>query len=186
MSTEKSNSQNKNIDSSAIIHPSSFIHKSVIIGKNVRIGPNCSIGYEGFEFPRDKDGIGHLKDHQGGVILEEGVEIQANCAIARHKEPGQNTVLHKYVKLDNLIHIAHNCEIGEGTLMAAGVILGGSITIGKFNFLGLNCTLKPLIKVGDYNLIGMAANVICDIPDHEIWAGNPAKKLRDNAMFKKK
>ena len=88
--------------------------------------------------------------------------------------------------MDNQIHIAHNCEVGEGTLIAAGTTFGGTTKVGKNNFLGLNCIIKSNCTIGDFNLIGMGSVITKDIPNNEIWAGNPAKKLRNNLMFKRK
>ena len=62
----------------------------------------------------------------------------------------------------------------------------GTATSGKNNFFGVNCSIKPGIIIGDYNLIGMGSVVLNDIPNYEIWVGNPAKKLRDNLFFKRK
>jgi UDP-3-O-[3-hydroxymyristoyl] glucosamine N-acyltransferase len=166
------------------IHPTAVIAECVVLGDNIKIGPNCSVGYDGFEFHRDSECMPAYQDHEGGVILEDGVELQAGVCIARGYKKGDDTILHRNVKVDNLVHIAHGCEIGEGTLLTAGVILGGHVRIGKHNFLGLNCTVKNSHSIGDYNLIGMSSVVICDIPSHEVWAGVPARKLRDNKMFK--
>jgi UDP-3-O-[3-hydroxymyristoyl] glucosamine N-acyltransferase len=176
---------NEKIDPTVFIHPTAFINGNVRIGKNVKIGPNCAIGYDGFQFHRDDNATPISTPHCGGVILEDGVEMLANCVIARGLKGDENTMLHKNVKLDNMIYIPHNCDIGEGTMISAGVIFGGSVRVGKNNFFGMNCTLKPRITIGEYNLIGMSAAVLKNIPDHEIWAGNPARKLRDNLMFKR-
>jgi len=171
---------NTNIDKSTYIHP------CVKIGKNVKIGPNCSIGYDGFAFLRDENNIPQGTKHEGGVIIEDNVEIQANVAIARGVSKKDNTIIGKNVKMDNQIHIAHNCEVGEGTLIAAGTTFGGTTKVGKNNFLGLNCIIKSNCTIGDFNLIGMGSVITKDIPNNEIWAGNPAKKLRNNLMFKRK
>ena len=161
-----------------------FIHHNVKIGENVRIGPNCSIGYDGFAFTRDDNNIPQFIEHNGGVIIEDGVEIQANVAIAKGIKQDDNTVIGKYTKLDNLVHIAHNCKIGEGNLMAAGAAFGGLVTVGNNNFFGINCTIKNDITIGNYNLIGMGSVVIANIGNYEVWAGNPAKKLKDNDWFR--
>lgn len=169
-----------------VIDKSTYIHSSVIIGKNVRIGPNCSIGYDGFEFSRDKDGIPYSTEHKGGVIIEDNVEIRANVAIARGLGKNDNTIIKKNSKIDDLVHIGHNCEIGENNLVVTGTIFGGSTKTGKNNFFGMNCTTKVNCIIGDCNLIGMGSVVTKNISNHEIWAGNPARKFRDNLMFKEK
>lgn len=168
-----------------MIDKSTYIHPSVVIGKNVRIGPNCSIGYDGFEFPRDEDGIPRSVEHKGGVIIEDDVEIRASVAIARGLGEDDNTIIGKNSKIDDLVHIGHNCEIGEGNLVVTGTIFGGSTKTGKNNFFGMNCTTKVGCIIGDCNLIGMGSVVTKNIPDHEVWVGNPARKFRDNLSFRK-
>ena len=168
-----------------MIDKSTFIHPSVKIGKNVKIGPNCSIGYEGFEFSRDEDGIPQHVEHRGGVIIEDNVEIYSNAVISRGLGKNDDTIIGKNSKINNLVHIGHNCEIGEGNLLGVGAIVGGSVKIGKNNYFALNCTIRDGIIVGDYNLIGMGSVVIADISNYEVWAGYPARKLRDNRTLKK-
>lgn len=173
------------IDPSAEIHPTAYVAPCVIVGRCVKIGPHCSVGYDGFEFHRE-DGLTPVYQvHMGGAILEEGVELQAGVCVARGEKVGEDTILGKNTKVDNLVHIAHGCEIGENNLIAAGTIFGGHVKVGSTNFFGMNCTIKNSITIGSYNLIGAGAVVITDIPDHEICAGVPARKLRDNLMFKK-
>jgi 2-polyprenyl-3-methyl-5-hydroxy-6-metoxy-1,4-benzoquinol methylase/acetyltransferase-like isoleucine patch superfamily enzyme len=163
-----------NIHPTAEIHPSSYVHPSTVIAENVKIGPNCTIGYEGFNYPRDDDGIPQHQEHKGIVVIESNVEILA----------GSITLIEKDTKIDNLVHIAHDCHIGQGNHIVAGTVLGGGVTIGKNNFLGINSMIKPLMTIGDNNLIGMGAVVLNDIGDNEIWAGVPARKIKDNKFFK--
>ena len=164
------------------IHPSSYVHPSVVIGKNVKIGPNCSIGYDGFSFKRDDDNVPIKVEHNGTVIIGDNVEIQADvCVVRGIKE----TIIGDNTKIDNLVHIAHDCKIGKNNLLAAGTVLSGWVTVGDNNFFGVNSSVKNRVVIGNNNLIGMGSVVIGDITDCEIWAGVPAKKLRDNQMFKK-
>lgn len=165
------------------IHPTAYVAPWVKLGDNIKIGPNCSVGYDGFVFPRVDGIIPVFTEHRGGVILEDGVELQANVCVARAIEEGSNTILHKNVKVDNLVHIAHNCDIGENTLIAAGVIFGGYVKVGVVNFFGLNATIKNSITIGSYNLIGAGALVLKSISHLGIWAGVPARKLRENTRF---
>lgn len=168
------------------IHKSVYIHPSVVIGKNVKIGPHCSIGYEALQFSRDKNDVPQFEEHRGGVIIEDGVEIMAGAVIVRGLKQADNTIIGKNTKINNLVHVGHSCILGEGNLIAAGVTFGGSARIGRNNFFGLNCAINSGgIIIGDYNMIAMGSIVIRNIPNHEIWAGNPARKIKDNLMFKK-
>ena len=167
-----------------MIDASTYIHPSTIIGENVKIGPNCSIGYAGFEYSRDGGNRLQPTRHTGVVVIENNVEILANVAIARGLREDNPTIIGRHTKIDNLVHIAHSCVIGESNALVAGVAFGGNVSVGDYNFFGLNCTIKNGVTVGGYNLIGMGSVVIYNIPDHEIWVGNPAKKLRDNLMFR--
>ena len=164
------------------IHSSSYVHPNTVIGRNVRIGPHCSIGYDGFQFSRRGDGTPQPGQHRGGVIIEDGVEIRACVSIARGLGEGEDTIIRRGTKIDDLVHIGHNCDIGEGNLVVTGTTFAGGVRTGKNNFFGMNCTIGG--NVGDCNMIGMGAVTVEDIPDHEVWAGNPARKLRDNLMFK--
>lgn len=169
-------------DNTTKIHSSSYIHPSTVIGKNVKIGPNCSVGHDGFVFDRDDDNILIKKEPKGRVIIEDNVEIQAGVCISRG---AGDTIIGENTKMDNLVHIAHDCKIGKNNSFAAGVILCGFVTIGNNNFFGINSSVKNRVVIGNNNLIGMGSVVLKDIPSDEIWAGVPAKKLRDNQMFRK-
>jgi UDP-3-O-[3-hydroxymyristoyl] glucosamine N-acyltransferase len=156
-------------------------HPDVCIGNNVVIGPNCSIGYNGFNYSRDKDGTAHLKKHKGTVIINDNVEIHSNVCIDRGLLG--DTIIGKGIKIDNLVHIAHNVEIGENTMVVAGTVIGGEVTIGKNNFIGIGVGIKPKVIIGNCNLIGMNSVVLYNIGNHGVWIGSPAKLLRPNYYF---
>jgi len=161
------------------IHQTASVHPDVRIGNNVTIGPNCSIGYDGFNYRRGDNGTPHLKKHKGTVIIEDNVEIHSNVCI--DKGLYGDTIIKKGVKIDNLVHVAHDVIIGENTLVVAGTVIGGEVVIGKNNFIGIGVGIRPLITIGNGNLIGMNSVVVKNIEHHEIWAGNPAKYLRRNS-----
>lgn len=137
-------------------------------GKNIGIGPYSVIG---------KDGFGYLNGrripHIGGVLLGDNVEIGSNCTIDRAKL--ELTVIGAGTKIDNLVHIAHNCIIGKNNIICAGAILGGSVTTGDNCFIGLNATIKDHVRLGNNVTVGCGANVIRDVPDGQTVVGNPAK-----------
>lgn len=166
-----------------LIHKTAYIYPNTIIGSNVKIGPNCSIGYEGFEFTRDEDHLPQFVEHMGIVVIEHDVEIQANTVIARGLNENDRTVIGAHTKIEDLVHIAHNCRVGRGNVITAGTIFGGSVRVGNCNFFGINCSIYPGIVIGDYNLIGMGSVVLTDMLNNEIWGGNPARKLKDNLYW---
>lgn len=148
----------------------------IIKGKNVQIGDNCSIGNDGFQYIKDVDG-GLIKfPHFGNVILEDDVEIANNTCIDRGAL--SNTIIRKGVKIDNLVHIAHNVEIGENTQVIALSMIAGSVKIGKDCWISPSSCIKNQLTIGDNVLIGMGAVVISDVESDSVMVGNPAKLLR--------
>lgn len=156
----------REIDRTAILY--SWVKK----GKYVSVGPYSVIGKDGFGYSKGR----HIP-HIGGVILADDVEIGANCCIDRAKL--ENTVIGAETKLDNLVHVAHNCQIGKRNLLCAGVIIGGSVITGDNCFIGLNATIKDHVKIGNNVTIGCGANVVNNIPDGKTIFGNPAKAKAD-------
>ena len=116
------------IGDGSIINPNVTIYDGCQIGKNVTIHAGSVIGADGFGFAPNTEGYEKIPQ-LGIVIIEDNVEIGANTCIDR-STMGQ-TVIHKGVKLDNLIQVAHNCEIGENTVMSAQVGMAGSTKIGS-------------------------------------------------------
>lgn len=151
--------------------PKCKIHK----GKNVKIGENCSIGNDGFGFVKRENGELLKFPHFGDIIIEEDVEIANNVCIDRGSL--SNTIIRKGAKIDNLVHIAHNVEIGENTMVIAGSVICGSVKIGNNCWIAPNASLKDWIKVGNNVVVGLGAVVINDVDDNDTVIGNPAKKL---------
>ena len=148
----------------------------IIKGKNVQIGVNCSIGNDGFQYIKDVDGDLIKFPHFGNVILEDDVEIANNTCIDRGAL--SNTIIRRGVKIDNLVHIAHNVEIGENTQVIALSMIAGSVKIGKDCWISPSSCIKNQLTIGDNVLIGMGAVVISDVESNSIMVGNPAKLLR--------
>jgi UDP-3-O-[3-hydroxymyristoyl] glucosamine N-acyltransferase len=149
--------------------PTDNFHHSVIIGKH------CSIGGDGFGWIRLDDGSLYKMPHCGRVIIEENVVIANNVNIDRGVI--KDTILRKGCKIDSLVHIAHNCEIGENTLIVAGSVIGGSCKIGKRCFIGMNASIKNKITIGDDAIIGAGAVILNDVPNGQTWIGNPGRQL---------
>jgi UDP-3-O-[3-hydroxymyristoyl] glucosamine N-acyltransferase len=148
----------------------------IIKGSNVVIGKNVVIGGEGFGYEFDDDVLVKFP-HYGGVIIESDVDIGNNTCIDRGALG--NTIIMKGTKIDNLVHIAHNVEIGERCLVVANVGIGGSVKIGNDCYIGFGATIKNGVKIGNNVVVGMGAVVLRDIPDNEVWVGNPARNINE-------
>ena len=156
--------------------------QNCIVGDNCSIQPNTTIGSDGFAFERADDTLELEKfPHYGKVVIENDVEIFANCSIARGSL--SDTIIEQGTKIDTSCHIAHNVTIGKNTELTAGTIVGGSTTIGNNCWLGQNSTIKNKIKIGDQVIVGSGSSVIYDIVNEDIVAGVPAKSIKINKNY---
>ena len=193
------------IDPAAVIGPraeigaGSVIAPGAVIGPDVRIGRDCVIGasativhaligdrviiHAGTRI--GQDGFGYLPGAGGHgkvpqvrrVIIQDGVEIGANATIDRGAI--RDTVIGEGTKIDNLVQIAHNVEIGRHCVLAAHTGISGSCTIGDYVMMGGRVGLADNITVGSGAMIGAAAGVMTDIPAGERWVGVPAMPMKE-------
>ena len=138
------------------------------------IDSGAVIGAAGFGFVRDQSGVPHQFPQLGKVIIEDNVEIGANTCVDRGAL--DDTIIHKGVKIDNLVQIAHNVEIGEYTYVIANTVISGSVKIGK------KCWIAPSqitnkVTIGNYVTVGFGSVVINSIPDNTVVMGDPAIPL---------
>ena len=154
------------------IFPNVTIYDGCQIGNNVTIHAGAVIGADGFGFAPNQEGSDKIPQ-LGVVIIEDDVEIGANTCVDR-STMGQ-TVIHKGVKLDNLIQVAHNCEIGENTVMSAQVGMAGSTKIGAWCMVGGQAGFSGHIHVADRTMVGAQCGVIGNTKgDGETLIGSPA------------
>ena len=154
------------------IFPHVTIYDGCKIGKNVTIHAGSVIGADGFGFAPNQEGYDKIPQI-GIVVIEDDVEIGANTCVDR-STMGQ-TIIHKGVKLDNLIQVAHNCEIGENTVMSAQVGMAGSTKIGAWCMVGGQAGFSGHIKIADKTFVGAQAGVISNTKDDgEQLIGAPA------------
>ena len=159
------------------IHPSAVInYECVEMGKNVRIGPNCTIGFDGFGFEQDEDGSYHRFPHIGRVIIGDDVEIEANTCIDRGALG--DTIIGSGTKIDNLVHVAHNVEIGKNCLIVALTCLGGGVIIEDGSYVGIGASIRNQMKIGEKAFIGMGAVVVKDVEPGITVIGNPARPMK--------
>lgn len=160
------------------IFPNVTVYQGCKIGNNVTIHAGSVIGADGFGFAPNQEGYDKIPQI-GIVVIEDNVEVGANTCIDR-STMGQ-TVIHKGVKLDNLIQVAHNCEIGENTVMSAQVGLAGSTKIGSWCMVGGQAGFSGHIQVADKTFVGAQCGVIKNTKgDGETLIGSPAM---DPKMF---
>lgn len=154
------------------IFPNVTIYQGCKLGNNVTIHAGSVIGADGFGFAPNTEGYDKIPQI-GIVVIEDNVEIGANTCIDR-STMGQ-TIIRKGVKLDNLIQVAHNCEIGENTVMSAQVGMAGSTKIGAWCMVGGQAGFSGHIHVADKTFVGAQCGVIGNTKgDGETLIGSPA------------
>jgi len=165
------------IGEKTVIHSGVSIREEVRIGSRVVIHSGVVIGSDGFGYLKTDDGS-YLKIPQKGVvIIEDDVEVGANTTIDR-AALGE-TIIRKGVKIDNLVMIAHNVEIGENSILAAQVGIAGSSKIGKNAILSGQVGIADHITVGDNVIIAAKSGVTKDIPANAFVSGSPHLDIRD-------
>lgn len=167
---------NVKIGANCIIHQGAMIYADCEIADDCIIHAGVIIGGDGFGFA--PKGSGYDKVAQiGNVIIEEGVEIGANTCIDRATLG--HTIIRKGVKLDNLVQVAHNVEIGENTVIAAQTGIAGSTKIGKNCMIGGQVGIIGHLNIGDNVKIAAQSGIASDIKDNSIVQGSPAFDIGD-------
>ena len=169
--------ENVIIGNNVVIHPGVKIYDNSIIGNNCIIHSGSVIGSDGFGFNLDSKGNQKKVSHNGNVIIEDDVEIGANCTIDRATLG--STILRKGVKIDNLIQIAHNVEIGENTVIAGCSGIAGSTVIGKNCMIGGQVGISGHLKIGDRVKIQAKSGILKNIDSDSSVMGYPAFNYRD-------
>ena len=165
------------IGAGTTLHPHVFVGASCEIGVNCEIHPHTTIGSDGFGYATERCGR-HVKiPHLGNVIIGDEVEIGSNCAIDRAKL--SSTFIRSGAKLDNICHIAHNCDLGENGLYTAGFMMGGSTKIGRQFMTGGNSVVTGHITIADHVILQGRSNVTNNIPKSGAYGGYPLQPLKD-------
>ncbi|MCF8380342.1 MAG: UDP-3-O-(3-hydroxymyristoyl)glucosamine N-acyltransferase [Bacteroidales bacterium] len=160
------------IGEGSILYPGVKVYEGCKIGRNCVFHSGTIIGADGFGFAPSANNDYKKIPQIGIVIIEDFVEIGANCCVDRATMGA--TIIRKGVKLDNLIQVAHNVEIGENTVMAAQTGIAGSAKIGKNNMFGGQVAINGHIKIGDNVKIGAQSGVLSDVKDGEMLQGSSA------------
>ncbi len=143
------------------LHAGVKIYRDCHIGKNCIIHSGAIIGADGFGFALKEDGSFDKIPQLGNVIIEDDVEIGANTCVDRAKT--DSTRIKRGVKLDNLIQVAHNVQIGENTVSSAQMGIAGSSSIGRNCFLGGKVGIVDHIHIGDNTKLGSMSGVVKDV-----------------------
>ncbi|HEX3915287.1 MAG TPA: UDP-3-O-(3-hydroxymyristoyl)glucosamine N-acyltransferase [Steroidobacteraceae bacterium] len=165
------------IGARSILHPHVFIGSRCQVGTDCEIHPHTSIGSDGFGYAVDADGTPRKISHLGNVVIGNGVEIGSNCAIDRATLT--STYIRSGTKLDNICHIAHNCDLGENGFFTAGFMMGGSTKIGRRFVTGGNSVVTAHITVGDNVVLSGRSSVTNDVPNAGAYGGYPLQPLKE-------
>lgn len=184
--------QGTSIHSSAVVHPEAKIGKNVVIGPycvigrseigdntelkafvsirdRVVIGRDCLvcehtvIGKDGFGYQQDEEGNWVQFPHFGGVVIEDGVHIGSSTCIDQGVMAP--TRIGRMTRIDNLVHIAHNCQIGPNNMIVACAEISGSVSSGNNCWFGPNSSTLQGLKLGDEVFVGIRALVVENVPD---------------------
>jgi len=166
--------QNVKIGDNVIIYSNVSVRENCEIGNNVIIQNGAVIGSDGFGFAPNQSEYDKIPQ-VGNVIIEDNVEIGANTCIDRATLG--STIIRKGAKLDNLLQIAHNVEIGSNTVMAAQSGVSGSTKIGQHCMIGGQVGFVGHISIGNGVMIGAQAGIAGNLKDGSIVTGTPSREI---------
>jgi UDP-3-O-[3-hydroxymyristoyl] glucosamine N-acyltransferase len=154
------------------IAPTAALGPRVVVGARVRIGPGTVVGFPGFGWATGPGGLTRAVPQLGGVVIEDDVSIGPLCTIdAGTLAP---TRVRRGAKIDAHVHVAHNVDVGEGSMIAAQCGFAGSVKIGRGVLIGGQVGIADHVVVGDGARIAGKSGVIGDIPAGAVVAGYPA------------
>lgn len=169
------------IEGDVTIGAGTVIHHNVVIRNGTKIGKDCTIfsgakiGERGYNYTIGPDREKHMIKHYGGVSIGDRVHIGENVCISRGAI--DDTAIGDGVKIDALVHIAHNCVIGKNTLILVPTSVSGSVEIGEDCHIAANI-IRNQATIGDRAMLGLGSVVVKDIPENVIAYGSPAKPVR--------
>lgn len=184
-----------NIASSAYVGPMTTIGAGCSVGEGtviragVHVYPGCSIGADctidcgavigadGFGYERDEDGVPVLFPHLGTVVIEDDVEIGANASINRGALG--ETRIASHARIDDMVYIAHNVQVGEGAMVVAMTSIAGGARVGERTYLAPSAAISNAVRVGAEATVGLGAVVLSDVAAGAVVAGNPARDIEE-------
>jgi UDP-3-O-[3-hydroxymyristoyl] glucosamine N-acyltransferase len=153
------------------------VHRGTRLGKRCIVQSGAVLGSDGFGYATDKLGQHYKVPQRGGLSIGDDVEIGANVTIDRGSAGA--TVIESGVKIDNLVHIAHNVQIGKNAVIVAQVGISGSTEVGESAMLAGQVGIVGHVKIGARARVGAQGGVIGDIPADAEYSGYPARSHRD-------
>lgn len=166
------------IGSKTILYPGVNVYADCHVGNNCIIHAGTAIGSDGFGFAPTPDGTYAKIPQIGNVIIEDNVETGANCCIDRATMG--STILRKGVKLDNMVQIAHNAEVGENTVIAGLSGVAGSAKVGRNCVIGAQVGIVGHITIADGTQIGGQSGIPKSIKEpNQQFIGSPAMPLKE-------
>lgn len=174
------------IGDETILYPGVKIYEGCRVGSRCILHAGAVIGADGFGFAPRPDGSFDKIPQLGNVVIEDDVEIGANTCIDRAKT--DSTLIRRGVKLDNLIQVGHNVQIGENTVSSAQMGIAGSSRIGRNCFIAGQVGIADHVSIGDRVMVGSQSGIDKSVPDGQTRMGTPGlpglKYHRSTAVFK--
>ncbi len=165
------------IGENTIVYPNATIYRDCVVGKNCILHAGCVIGADGFGFAHTKTGE-HVKFYQNGIVeIEDDVEIGANSAIDRAVFGA--TKIKKGVKIDNLVQIGHNCEVGEYSILVSQSGIAGSTKLGRNVVMGGQSAAAGHLSIGAFATIAARGGVSKTIEGNKTYGGFPLMEQRE-------
>ncbi len=165
------------IGEGSIIHPNVTLYNDTKIGRNVILHAGCVVGCDGFGYAHTRSGE-HVKIyHNGNVIIEEDVEIGAGTTTDR--AVFGSTRIRKGAKIDNLVQIGHNCEVGEYSIVVSQVGLSGSTRLGRNVVMGGQSATSGHLEIGDFVTIAARGGVTKSVTKKDVYSGFPLMRHKE-------
>jgi UDP-3-O-[3-hydroxymyristoyl] glucosamine N-acyltransferase len=158
--------ENTVVGKDSIIFSGVHIYPNTVIGRRVRIHSGAVIGADGYGYYIGKGGIRKL-NHIGNVVIEDEVEIGANTTVDRALI--DTTRIGRFSKLDNLVMIAHNCDIGEGNIIVGQVGISGSVKTGRNVILAGQVGVADHVRIGDNVTVTAKSGVTKDLEEGKVY-----------------
>lgn len=156
--------------------------KNAVIGDYFVCGENAVVGANGFTMAEDEWGNKFRMPTLGKVIIGNHVEV--GCLDNISVGLGGDTIIQDYVKIDALVYIAHDDNLGKNTEITAGVIVGGFVNTGEHAYMGINSSIRNRIELGAGCIAGMGAVVTKGVQEDTVVVGNPAQKMKHHKKCK--
>ncbi len=160
-----------------VLHPHVFVGAGCELGRDCEVHPHTTIGSDGFGYAVGPSRRPQKLSHLGNVCIGDEVEIGGNCSIDRATL--SSTYIRSGTKLDNICHIAHNCDLGEDGFYTAGFMMAGSTTIGRRFMTGGNSVVSAHLSLADDVVLAGRSTVTNDVTEAGHYGGYPLQPLKD-------